>query len=79
MNFLIDCLIKLYRLNQAKKVIKQALEVYSNSPEIIFRLAIINLKLGNNDLAKKYLESINGLSLNKFFENDLYSDFKNII
>lgn len=78
-NNLIDCLIKLYRLNQAKKIIKQALEVYSNSPEIIFRLAIINLKLGNNDLAKKYLKSINDLSLNKFFENDLYSDFKNII
>jgi len=78
-NNLLDCLIKLYRFNQAKNMIYKALEIYSDSPDIIFRLAIIEIKLGNRELAKKHLNAINKSMVNKLFENDLYSNFRNIV
>ena len=76
---LIDCLIKQYMLNQAKKRINQALDIYLNSPDLILRLAIIELKLGKNNSAKKFLGLIDKNTVNKFFENDLYSSFKDKI
>ena len=78
-NNLLDCLIKLFKFNQAKKIINEALKIYSNSPEIIFRLAIVEIKLGDIKLGKKYLNSINKPALNEFFENNLYSNLKNTI
>ena len=78
-NHLLDCLIKLYKFNQAKKIINEALEIFSNSSEIIFRLAIIEIMLGNFILAKKYLSSINKNDLDELFKNNLYSNLRNTI
>ncbi len=77
-NFL-DCLIKLYRLNQAKKIIKKALIKYPNSSDIIFRLAIIEIKLGNSIIAQKHLNKISIPDINELFKSDLYTEFRNII
>ncbi|MDG2372478.1 MAG: hypothetical protein P8L83_07680 [Flavobacteriaceae bacterium] len=78
-NKLLDCLIKLYRFNQAKNTIYKALEIYSDYPDFVFRLAIIEINLGNTELAKNHLNTINKSILNKLFENDLYSNFRNIV
>ena len=75
---LLDCLIVLYRFNQGKDIVSSALHVYPNCPEIIFRLAIIELKLGNIESSKEILFSLKKSALNKLFKNDLYSDLKNI-
>jgi tetratricopeptide (TPR) repeat protein len=75
---LLDCLIVLYRFNQGKDIVSSALHVYPNCPEIIFRLAIIELKLGNIESSKEILFSLKKSVLNKLFKNDLYSDLKNI-
>ena len=78
-NNLLDCLIKLYRFNQAKNKINKALEIHPNSPEIVFRLAIVEIKTGNIELAKKHLNSINRSSINELFKNDLYNNLRNMI
>jgi tetratricopeptide (TPR) repeat protein len=77
-NDFLDCLIILYRFNQAKEIVSNALQVYPNCSEIIFRLAIIELKLGNIELSKEHLLSLDKTALNKLFKNNLYSDLRNI-
>ena len=76
---LLDCLIKLYRFNQAKNIIYRALRIFKNSPFIIFRLGIIEIKLGNSNIALKHLKSIDPKVLNKLLKNKLYSDLSSII
>ena len=76
---LIDCLIILYKLNRARVIIDMALEYLTSSSEILFRLAIIELKLGNNKLAKKYLKLIDKSTINNLLKNDLYSTYRNIV
>ncbi|MBL30543.1 MAG: hypothetical protein CMC81_04840 [Flavobacteriaceae bacterium] len=76
---LLDCLIKLYRLNQAKNIVYKALAIFKNSPLIIFRLGVIQVKLGNSVVATKYLNSIDQKVLNKLLKNELYSDLASII
>jgi hypothetical protein len=56
-----------------------ALEYLTSSSEILFRLAIIELKLGNNKLAKKYLKLIDKSTINNLLKNDLYSTYRNIV
>ncbi len=76
---LLDCLIKLYRFDQAKKIIYKALSIFKNSPFIIFRLGIIQIKLGNSNIASKHLKSIDHKVLNKLLKNELYSELSSII
>ena len=45
---LLDCLIKLYRFNQAKNKINKALEILNCFTEIVFRLAIVEIKTGTD-------------------------------
>ena len=67
---LLDCLIKLYRFDQAKKIISKALSIFENSPFIIFRLGIIQIKLGNLSIGSKHLKSIDHKVLNKLLKNE---------
>ena len=76
---LLDCLIKLYRFNHAKNIIYRALSIFKNSPYIIFRLGIIQIKLGNSNIASKHLKSIDQKVLKKLLKNKLYSDLSSII
>ena len=76
---LIDCLIILYKLNRARVIIDMALEYLTSSTEILFRLAIIELKLGNNKLAEKHLKLIDKSTINNLLKNDLYYTYRNIV
>ena len=78
-NDLLDCLIKLYRFNHAKNIINRALVIFKNSPSLIFRLGVIQIKEGNPKKALKYLKSINQKVLSKLLRNNLYSDLSSII
>ena len=78
-NDLLDCLIKLYRFNHAKNIVNRALVIFKNSPSLIFRLGVIQIKEGNPKKALKYLKSINQKVLSKLLRNDLYSDLSSII
>ena len=77
--YLFDCLIILNRLNYAKMMIKKYLNIFSDNSKIIFRLAIIEMKLGNNSLSKKYIKSIDSSYINQLFKDDLYSNYKHIV
>ena len=78
-NDLLDCLIKLYRFNHAKNIISKALDLFKNSPSLIFRLGVIQIKQGNSKKALKYLKSIDQKVLSKLLRNVLYSDLSSII
>ncbi len=77
--YLFDCLIILNRLNYAKIMIKKYLNIFSDNSKIIFRLAIIEMKLGNNRLGKKYIKSIDSSHINELLKDDLYYNYKHIV